>query len=162
VSDIPADLLDSLVREAELDAHRVAVFLSVLGIAADPDRPIRLPRGSLLALGAALRLLEWEDNGLNVHRDAGLPPAHQALLDALRSLNSGADDEARGTHHLSRRVVALFAERLAWHGRRELDADVALDELDDEAMLEALAEFLWASRQAGRAPSDAPAEPRDE
>jgi hypothetical protein len=49
-------------------------------------------------------------------------------------------------------VVRLFAERFAWHARRDLGADVALDTLDDDAALDALAEFLWAVRQQGMEP----------
>jgi hypothetical protein len=47
--------------------------------------------------------------------------------------------------------VRLSVERFAWHGPRDLAADVALDELTDDAALDALAEYLWATRRAGTA-----------
>jgi hypothetical protein len=45
-------------------------------------------------------------------------------------------------------VLRLAVERFAWHGQRDLAADVAVDDLADDAALEALAEYLWAGRHA--------------
>ena len=147
------ELVEATAREAARDADRVGQLLHELGFVPSPGRPVRLPAAFLLDLGAALRLLAWEQGGLHVHRDAGLPPAEQALHDAFRGLVESAGANGAADRDLARRVVALFAGRLAWHGRPELDADVALDDLDEDAMLDTLAAFLWARRHAGRGPA---------
>jgi hypothetical protein len=87
--------------------------------------------------------------GLRAHLDAGLPPARAALADALRRLADPADQDDRPG--LAMRVMVVFIERFAWHGRRDWDAAVALDPLDGDAALDALAEFLYKNRHSGRA-----------
>jgi hypothetical protein len=158
---LPAELVASMVREAERDAERVGRFLQALGLVPSPDRPLCLPTDFLLNLAASLRLLAWELGGLQVHRDAGLPSAEQALHDTFRSLVEPAGVASLTLQDLSLRALALFIERFAWLGRRELDADMTLDRCDQDGMLDALAEFLWAHRHAGRGPSGARQGPRD-
>ena len=148
-SALPPELVEATAGEAARDADRAGQLLHELGFVPSPGRPVRLPAAFLLDLGAALRLLAWEQGGLHVHRDAGLPPAEQALHDAFRGLVESAGATGTAARDLARRVLALFAGRLAWHGRPELDADVALDDLDEDVMLDALAAFLWARRHAG-------------
>jgi hypothetical protein len=130
--------------DAGRDADRVGFFLRAFGLRATPEKPAPLPERFLLHLGAALRLCEWEAQGFFYHRAGGLPEAREALRDAFRSLTEPNADPTG----LWRRVVRLSVERFAWHGRRDLDADVAVDDLIDEAALDALAEYLWASRRA--------------
>ena len=107
-----------------------------------------LPAAFLLDLGAALRLMAWEQAGINPQHVAGLPPAQEAIRDVLLSLRQpptgAAQADAPGT--LARRVGAAFFEHFAWCGLGELDADVTLGAADEEAVLEALADFLWAHR----------------
>jgi len=40
----------------------------------------------------------------------------------------------------------LSLERFAWNGLRDLYADIALDELSEEAAVDVLAQFLWTYR----------------
>jgi hypothetical protein len=145
----PAELVEATAREAARDADRVGQLLHELGFVPSPGRPVRLPAAFLLDLGAALRLLAWEQGGLHVHRDAGLPPAEQALHDAFGLLAPKSGAEPRHSVELSRKVVALFAERFAWLGRHDLDADVMLDDhVDEDDLVGALAELLWKARHA--------------
>ena len=44
------------------------------------------------------------------------------------------------------RVMRLSVERFAWTAPAELGTDVSLAEADEEALLEAFADFLWAHR----------------
>jgi hypothetical protein len=154
--DLPPDLIRAVAQEGARDAVRVAHFLDAL--AQTPagqslgQRPVRLPADFLLGLGAALRLLLWERNGIRVHLDAGLPPARDALRDVFRSV---IDPEvAARTATLPSRVSALFVDRFAWTGRLELEADVTLGEAQEEALLDALAEFLWVHRPGQRTLED--------
>lgn len=141
------ELAEAVAREAARDAENVAVFLRDLGFVPTVDRPVRLPPAFLLHLGAALRLWAWESSGLQVHLNSGLPRAEGAIVDAFGSLAHELKAEGPHPAELSRKVLALFAGRLAWHGRRDLDADVVLDDHDDDdTLLNALAELLWDAR----------------
>ena len=161
IDPVPEELSEAVAREAARDAENVVLFLSELGFTPSGDRPVRLPAAFLLALGAALRLLTWESSGLHVHQDSGLPGAERAIIDAFGHLEDTAEVEALPPVELPRRVVALFADRFAWHGRRDLDADVVLDDYDDEAALDALAQFLWEARDIRRHAPGSESEARD-
>ncbi len=151
VDPVLEELSEAVAREATRDAENVAVFLRELGFVPSADRPVRLPPRFLLHLGAALRLLVWESVGLRVHQDSGLPRAEQAIIDAFGLLEGPA---VAGTEHpveLPRSVVALFVDRFAWHGRRDLDSDVVLDDhVDEDDLVDALAELLWDARHVAK------------
>jgi len=142
ISDIPADMVAAVAANAARDADCVELFLNHLGLGATPERPRPMPPGFLLHLGAALRLLSWEAQGFFFHRAAGLPEARQAIRAAFESL---AEPDADPTEFCVA-VLRLSVERFAWSGPPELGADVALDEAQEDALLEALADFLWARR----------------
>jgi hypothetical protein len=153
LSDFHPDLIRAVAQDAARDAELVGTFLGEIGLApagqASQDPPLRLPADFLLGLGAALRLLFWEQQGIHVHLDHRFPPARQALLDVLRTATGHAEPEAlERVRSLAYRVMVLSIEHLAWNGRVELDADVVLGEADQEALLEALADYLWANRSA--------------
>src|SRR4051812_6170692 len=90
--DLPPDLTHAVARDAARDADRVGLSLGARGLAP----PLPLPAAFLLGLGAALRLLLWEQQGLDAHRQAGLPPARQALRDVFRAA-AGQADPGTGT-----------------------------------------------------------------
>jgi hypothetical protein len=148
LDDLPCDLIDAVARDAEADADHVGAFLDALGLRPPPGQVLPLPAAFLLDLGAALRLLLWEQAGLQAPASAGLPPARQALRDVLLSLRSYAAGVRRleTPATLAPRVLATFVDHFAWDARPELGADVTLAEADEEAVLEALADFLWAHR----------------
>jgi hypothetical protein len=147
LSKLPSELVASVAGDAARDADRVGVFLDAFGIQATPECPLQLPVAFLLDLGAALRLLAWEQQGLQVHREAGLPPARGALADVLRqAANACGSSSPAPNHGLAYRVLMLSVDRLAWSARSELDIDVALDEADEDAILAGLADFLWEHR----------------
>jgi hypothetical protein len=139
---LPADLIAAVEADAARDADHVGTFLAELGLRASPDKPITLPVRFLLNLAAALRLCDWEAQGYSYHLQGGLPRATVAINDALSSL---VDPGVEPTG-LADAVLGLCIERFAWNGRPLLGADIALDELSNPALLDALAEFLWASR----------------
>jgi hypothetical protein len=147
VLDLPPALVRGLALQAEADAHRVCLFLDALGIHAAPERPVSFPAGLLLGLGAALRLRSWERAGLQPQSVGKLPSSHQALREVLLSASAPSPgDEIAPPGCLAQRVVAAFIDHFAWEGRVELSADVMLGDTDEDALLEALADFLWAHR----------------
>jgi hypothetical protein len=142
---LPPELTTAVMADAARDADRVGQFLADLGLRGDAKKPLALPERFLLYLGAALRLQSWETQGFTFHREAGLPEARHDLDQAFQSV----DNPNAEPRELCLSVLRLAIERMAWHGRRDLGADVALDDLIDDAALDALAEFFWASRHAG-------------
>jgi hypothetical protein len=153
LSDFHPDLLRALALGAARQAEWVGSFLEEIGLApvgrGPQDRPPRLPADFLLSLGAALQLLLWEQLGIPVHLDHGLPPARQALLDVFRTAAGQAEPEAfECIRSLASRVLVLSVEHFGWNAHVELGAEVVLGEADQEALLEALADYLWAQRGA--------------
>ena len=144
----PVELVEAVALEAEADADRVVEFLRELGMLRAEHPPVYFTADLLLFLGAVLRLNNWEELGLQIHLDAGLPTATKTLADAIRSV--GELGKAVYPKDLPKAVTALFIERFAWHGRRDWDAAFALDALDEETAVDALAELLWSRRHAER------------
>src|SRR5262249_37152956 len=55
IADFPAEMVRAVVVDAARDAERVGLFLDQLGLGATPQKPLPMPAGLLLRLGAALR-----------------------------------------------------------------------------------------------------------
>jgi len=144
--DVPPELVTAIVEDAARDADHVGLFLRTIGLEGSPHCPIHLPAAFLLDLGAALRLLEWERRGLQVHLEVGLPSAKQALRDVFQAFAAPSGPAVAPARSLTYRVMILFVERFAWNARVELDADITLDEPEEDQLLEALADFLWEHR----------------
>lgn len=141
LSALHPDLIAAVRAEAARSADRVAEFirdLAARGVEVPP-----LDRGTLLELAAALTLAVWEGSGLDLHRDAGLPPARLAVRYALATVLPSV---RRLDPMLIAHVVGLFAERMAWHAREELGADVVLDAPDEDALIELMARVAWERR----------------
>lgn len=138
-SDFPGEMLAAVAANAESDADRVHRFLHYLGISGLPENPLTLPRGFLVHLGAALRLLLWESQGVFVHREAGLPDAQQAICDAFELL----DEPNADATSFCIAVMRLSVEHFASSTLAEIGADVAIEAADRDVLLDALADFLW-------------------
>jgi hypothetical protein len=155
LAELPPELIQAVAREAARDADHVAAFLDQLGLRPTGDRasppPPRLPAWFLLEVAAGLRLWQWEHNGLRLHLEGGLPPAREALHGVFRRLAAAAGDPASGGDTpLSARVLGLFAERLAWSGRSDLDGDLLLGDADEDELVGALEDLIWTHRAALR------------
>jgi len=141
----PPDLIRFVAAEATRDAERVVVFLDALDLVPAGGR-LDLPERVFLDLGAALRLVAWEHAGITLHTDAGLPPARAALHAIIAGAAAWPRTEYRPIPGLARAASRLAAEAFAWTGRRDLNADILLEDPDDDAFVEALAHFLWTHR----------------
>ena len=143
LTDYPPELIQAVIFNATFDADRVGSFLTSMG----SKLPLSLPVCFLSGLGAALQLFEWEQQGIRIHLDAGLPPAQQAILDVFRSETGKTDPETcQRVRKLPSEVMRLNVEYFAWTGRIELNADVTLGEADEDKVLEELADYLWTHR----------------
>jgi len=150
----PPELIERVADQAARDAHLTANLLDEAGLAPLPGGVRSFPAEFLLELGAAARLLAWESAGLELHRQAGLPAARDAIGMAFRDAARRLADPAAIApgQPLSRAVFRLTLERLAWVGPRDLRAEILLDAPDEDALVEALARFLWDRR--GAPPAD--------
>jgi hypothetical protein len=144
IAPFPEELCSAVAIEAEADADRVALFIRTLGYAPSPSKPLFIDREVLLFLGAVLRLDDWEKAGIGIHRHRGLRSACDMLTDAAQALiEEGKRFDGSG---LGIQVTKMFIDHFAWSGRRDLDAPVVLDSLNEDVALDALAEMLWSRR----------------
>jgi hypothetical protein len=149
----PAELVRFAADEAGRDAADVAAFLAGAGLAPPPGGTRGWPPGVLLDLGAFVRLRRWEAAGCAVHLEAGLPTARAALHRVVNILLEAATDRAAlaSAGELGLAVFGLTISRFAWTAPARLGADVVLDGGDEDALVEALAQFVWAHRHDGPA-----------
>lgn len=146
---IPAELIDAVAREAALDADRVIQFLEHPDIASSLNEvQTSLPRWLLLGLGAALRLLAWEANGSRARLAVDLPPAKQAIRDLFLAAGESSFRLESVARELGLLVLRVWVENFAWLGRPTWDADLVLGASEEDALVEILADFLWANRKA--------------
>ncbi|MDB6085821.1 MAG: hypothetical protein JWN43_3702 [Gammaproteobacteria bacterium] len=150
---IPPSLLRSLVRDALEDAQNVIRLLEALGIHPRAEGvTLFLPAEFLLGLGAWARLFRWERLGITLHRDSGIGSADEVLRRVFLQLAQKQEDESAFGPSLWNRLIHFTARRLACTGQELLGAEVTLQEnqSDDEALLDALAHFIWQNRHHGR------------
>jgi hypothetical protein len=148
----PEELRSVLVVEAELDADRVAALMLAMGYSFSPSKPLVMPPELLLFYGAVLRLRSWELADIPIHRDQGLPAACEILTNAARAL---AEERKwpDGTR-LTKVVMNIFVNHFSWNARLYWNAPVALDSLDEDMALDALAELLLNRRLVARGGSN--------
>jgi len=144
----PPELIDRVASLAERDAGLTAEFLGAVGLAPPPGEACRLPARVLLELGAAMRLLAWEEEGLDCRR-AGLPIARDAILRVFREATDLLRDPSGPAPTLGRDVFGFTVDHLAWAGPKDLRAEILLDFPDEDALVEVMARFLWDNRANG-------------
>jgi hypothetical protein len=148
LSHLPPQLVEACRQEAERDAIRVAAFLDgFLAHLAPVVRPdLQFPAWFLVALGSGLRLWYWEDHGIMVHLDEGLPGGRDVVRDAFLGLNQPDPERTTRVVTLACDVMTVFANHFAWLARAEMGADFLLGPADEDAFIDALAEFVWKHR----------------
>lgn len=142
---IPAESVEMLWSVGERGAMRVAWYLRQAGFRPSPGRPVQFPAELLVGLEIALRLLAWEHNAITAHIDRGLPNAIEVLR-RVTALRQGP--ELQGfVENLFAQVSDIQYEQLVWQtaGRQGADLAIAASD-DDEAFLDAVADFLWQHR----------------
>jgi len=139
----PAELIAAVMSMAKDDADAVIECLKLMGI---PSGTL-LPAGFLLGLAAILRVIVWEDQGILIHLESGLPDARQLLRDLFTPVFRNAiDDLIRFGFGVWYWVLELRTTRMAWGGANMIGADVLVGEVNEEIFVETLAQFLWVHR----------------
>ena len=144
----PAELIQFVNDEMTRDAEELVALFAEVGLAPPPGETRGFNPGILLDLGAYVRLRRWEAAGHTVHTEAGLPSANTALgfiCDLLCAANVDPAELSRAGRLYSV-VHDLTVSRFAWAARQELGADVVLNIIDEDTVVEALAQFLWKHR----------------
>jgi len=143
LASFPPEMIASVAEQAARDADLTAHFLQAAGFAPRPGKALRLPGSLLLGLGAAMRLLSWETQGLDL-QGAGFPTAEDVILQIFEDATRRPLDPTSPS--LCRQVLRFGIERMAWAGPRELGAELLLEFPDEDALVEEMARFLWAHR----------------
>ena len=144
--DVPDPLVRAVARHAQRQADLTAVALDAMGLF--KSEPSRLPAGYLLELGAVLELGLWERQGLRPHLDVDLPTFREAAdYLAARAAKGPAEFQDPDATPLCRRVREVWVEQFAWEGPELLEAEVLVSDVDDDAFVDVLAEFVWTHRQ---------------
>jgi len=155
----PLDLVQAIIHEAMTEADMVGTFLSALGLApvgaGQERKPVHMPAALLLGLGAAMRLLRWEQSGVCAHLPHNLPPSQEVICQlfglAASPRPSELDPLAR---ELMLRLFTVWLRWCAWSGPGLLDADFVLGDIEEDELVEVLAAFLWKHRDSGLPPQE--------
>jgi hypothetical protein len=145
--------IDAIRRRAEFVASLVGETIRrMLDLPQQPDgqvHQLNVPAGFLLELGAVIVLKLWERQGITRHVDAGLPSWSDADADLARRFNEDPRQFDRlDNASLSQRVLKYWVENFAWDGIETFGADVLLSTADEDAIVDAVARFLYENRNA--------------
>jgi hypothetical protein len=130
---IVADYLDAIDERLKQDGY--------------PDGARGLPPGFLLELGAVVQLKLWEAEGLAEFLPTELPTAAQAGEELFRRTRETPEEfHTQASQKLGPQVMRVWLERFAWAAPNLLQADVVLGEVDEDVLVDALAQLLWEHR----------------
>jgi hypothetical protein len=141
-----SECLVAICRQAEFAATLVNGYLNALGYTASPSQPMALPRWFLLDLGSALQIAWWERSGVLGHIPESLPDSMNLLHQIFAvSENPRAFVEREPDQQLSVRVMTIHLRYFAFHSL-PFKAAVILDQAKERDIVDALAIFLWKTR----------------
>jgi hypothetical protein len=143
VNTLAIEVIARVMRQACDDAEMVIALLRRLGMSPSSSEFPRMPNSLLLDLAAACRLAVWERAGVTIHREAGLPSAEEALRLAFEACVSR---QIVGGLGFGPQIMALNITHFAWSGPVDLRAEVLLGVPDEDALVDAMAQFLFDRR----------------
>ncbi|WP_157369877.1 hypothetical protein [Zavarzinella formosa] len=148
ISEHPPELIRFVSDEAERDADEVIQLLTVAGLTPLPGETAHFPPGMLLDLAAFVRLRRWEASGLSISREARLPSAAAVLWHVINYLTAAVGDPSALSvaGDFAKVVFDLAVTGCAWTARPELGADILLDVIDEDLLVETFAQLLWTFR----------------
>jgi hypothetical protein len=149
------DFHPAVIAAVRENAERQACMVAELLHALDPrlkeaglsSGAAGLPAGFLLELGAICQLVIWENEGLRSVLAADVPSADEAILELNREAAEAPDQfQSPMNRRLGARVMQVWLERFSWAAPDLLQADVVVGEVDEDALVEALAQLLMDHR----------------
>lgn len=151
VQDFHPEVVQAVIRNADYCATLVAACLDVLDKRLKEDGHAQgaqgLPTGFLLELGTVLQLKIWEQQGLREFLPADLPTFAAAMADLHRRVTTNPlAFQSIESNRLGQYVLQVELERLSWAAPELLEADMVITDVDDDALVEAVAQLLWVHR----------------
>jgi len=148
--EIPDFAVAAATRHAEHTAELTGEFLRSIGICrglhGGEVRSCGLSADVLLDLGALLQLQTWLRDGLCEFLPAGTPSFEDAQRAFVRQIHDVVAGKCRFVSQLYLVVLGVWMRSVAWDGQLELKADFVVGEVDEDALLDAVAELIWAHR----------------
>ena len=139
-------LVQAVARHAQRQADLVANFLRASGACKDSEE-IQVPGAALLELAAVLELGVWERCGIRPQLVVDVPSYREAAEQFAARCMKGADEfKGEDATPLARRVLLVWIEHFAWDGPDTLGAEIVLGDVDEDRLVEVLAEFVWRHR----------------
>jgi hypothetical protein len=152
---MPPELRAAIVRNAERQAEATAVFLRAIDLRlrqdGHRDGARGFPSSFLLELGALCQLVYWEQQGLRAMLPASVPRYAEAVADLQRRVASEPGQLYASTGAaLSRQLLHVYATHFHWLAPDLIDAEIVIDQLDEDEVIESLAKLLWSQRNASQ------------
>ena len=141
----PDVVVQAVTAHARRHADLVGRFLPTCTLI--DGKPIRLPAAALLELAAVLQLTVWEEKGLRPLLDVDLPTSQEAMQQFVDRCTKGSV-EFNGPHAapFSLKILRIWMEHFAWDGPELLQAELMVNEPDEDRFINLLAEFVWTYR----------------
>ena len=149
--EIPDFVVAAVTRNAEFRAELVAAFLDSAGVVcrSEDGQPSScgLSADTLLELGGILQLAYWERHGFRPDLPDRLPAYREAVASfAKRAAERANGEKFHPMKELSEQVFCVWFGHFAWDGREILQADMVLGDLDEDQLIDVMANLLWSHR----------------
>lgn len=105
-----------------------------------------LPADVLLDLGSLLLLRTWHENRLCEFLSADVPSLEDAGSAFVQQLADVVRGNSSFLSRLDQVVFANWVQSVAWDGPLELQADLVVGEIDEDTLVDAIAELIWPHR----------------
>jgi hypothetical protein len=142
-------LVTTITHNAERRAVLVTGYLDAMGLSFGPHggRPYGLSPLVLLELGAVLQLAVWERAGIAELLRQHVPSVKQATGNFLALIKAASGDSTVSFELLSDRICTVALEHLGWDAEKYLRTDIVLSDVEEDQIIDALAEFAWSHRK---------------
>ena len=91
-------------------------------------------------------LQEWNEIGLFEFLSADVPSLEDAGRAFVQQLAGVVRGKSSFVSQLDRVVFMVWVQSVAWDGPSELQTDLVVGEINEDALVDAVAELIWAHR----------------
>jgi hypothetical protein len=153
--ELPDPMVRAIIRSSEFQADLVAAVIEASELF--KSKLIQVSAACLLEFAALLQIWFWDHQGLRPQLPADLPTYQEAAASfAARAAKGDAGFEGANASLLGLKVIQVVMDQFAWEGQDYLQADVVLRTIDEDQLIEAIADLLWNKRHQLSAALSAP------
>ena len=131
---------------ADLVARFLKAWLHDLGFRGKPVFPTEF----LVELGSILCIARWQESGVLSEASSEFPPWSELFNDLVERFCdeplSLCRDQSYKSTPLDRQVVDFWFRHCSWSAPTKLGVDVAVPPIDNDGLLDELANFFWKFR----------------